>query len=276
MNKIICLTIIAMFALSILPISFAKDVQTADPMKVTEEIDPETAPLFSDLTNTAFAQSYEGNADDQIIAHGRPAPQPKSYALFIEIDYMTGHKPTDDVLNYMTNYYLQRGIQVNIKVDQEVPVDNSVSDDDFWALEAQYNQGPDTANSNPTFQLVTLPQKWVLYGTTVENEANVVGYTLCWGTSRDLVAGNWIYIADKTGDDLTTNTDMQAGIEAVVLMHEFGHSIGICTVRAGSEAYCSNYYCVMSYVRTQNAGNFDQWYYCSNHWKTKNLDYYVV
>ena len=31
----------------------------------------------------------------------------------------------------------------------------------------------------------------------------------------------------------------------------------------------------MYYLRTKNVGKTDKWYYCSNHWKTKNLDYYA-
>jgi len=117
----------------------------------------------------------------------------------------------------------------------------------------------------------------MLFGTTVEGAATTVGYTYCVGTFRDLVAGNYIFVADKAADEWANSHEIsQAGAEAVLVMHEFGHSIGICTVRAGGEVYCSDYYCVMSYLRTQNAGNIGNWYYCNTHWKTKNLDYYVV
>ena len=43
--------------------------------------------------------------------------------------------------------------------------------------------------------------KWVLYGTTVQGAPNVVGYTYVIISGRDLLAGNYIYIADKAADN---------------------------------------------------------------------------
>lgn len=273
-----------MFALSILPMTFTAEAQTTSPIKVTQEIDPTTAPLFLDLTNIVFPQSSPNSKDNGIIAQARPAPQPKSYALTIEIDYIEGQAATQAVLDYMQSYYAKQSITITYDIaGTAIPLTESlsdgtsgVSDAEFWAIEAKYNAGSDKALTSSDGKY-TLPQKWVLFGTTVQGSANTVGYTYCVGTSRDLVAGNYIYIADKAADDWApTKGVTPAGAEAVVLMHEFGHSIGVCVVRAGGEAYCSNYYCVMSYLTPQNAGNIANWYYCSNHWKTKNIDYYVV
>ena len=284
-RKILCLVIIAAFVLSMLPMTVSA-AQPIDKIGLSFEIDSETISMFSDLP--AILSDRPDNNPITAAAKpdkpGKPAPDPKpapeSYALTIEIDYIVGHKPTQSVLDYITQYYANENIELTFDVDDEIQLDESyvdgISSEEFWALEAKYNEGEDTANYNPSFELTKLKEKWVLYGTSVENEENIVGYTLCWGTSRDLIAGNWMYVADGTGDSLTTDPDMQMGIEAVVLMHEFGHSIGICTMRLGSEIYCSDYYCVMSYLRPQNAGNTNQWYYCRNHWKTKNLDYYIA
>ncbi len=277
-KKIICLTIITMFALSILPMSPAEDVQTAGPMKLTQEIDPKSGTL--DSTDIVFAQSTQGNVDNPIIARARPSPQPKFYALTIEIDYIEGYEPTQSVLDYMKNYYGKQGIIITYSTGNAIPIDESfndgISESEFWSIEKANNGGP-TQTSSANGGIYTSPYKWALFGTSVEGSANTVGFTYCIGNYRDLVAGNYIFIADKAADDWALEKGVEpAGAEAVLLMHEFGHSIGICAVRAGSEVYCTNYYCVMSYLRTQNAGNVDQWYYCSSHWKTKNLDYYVV
>jgi len=278
-KKIIGLVVIALFALSALPMTFTAEAQA---VKTTQEIDSGTTPLLLDATNTNFAKS-------PITPQAKPAPQPKSYALQLEIDYIDGQFPTADVLNYLVGYYAKQNVAITYTIDDSVPLtkvsndgDAGVSDAEFWAIEASYNDGlskaVDFSDGNvPSDAKYTLPQKWVLYGTTVQGAATTVGYTYCIGNFRDLVAGNYIYVADKAADAwASTKGVTPAGAEAVLLMHEFGHSIGICTVRAGGETYCTNYYCVMSYLRTQNAGNFGQWYYCSNHWKTKNLDYYVV
>ena len=284
-----------MFALSILPMTLTAEAQTTSPIKVTQEIDPTTTPLFSDLTNIAFAQSSPSSIDNGITARARPVPQPKFYALTIEIDYIEGQAPTQTVLDYMQSYYAKQSITITYDTTESTAIPlasadydgiSGISDAEFWDIEKVFNAGLDKAtniiiDSNgyyaPQDGVYTLPQKWVLFGTTVQGSANTVGYTYCVGTNRDLVAGNYIYIADKAADDWApTKGVTPAGAEAVVLMHEFGHSIGICVVRAGGEAYCRDYYCVMSYLTPQNAGNMNQWYYCSNHWKTKNLDYYLV
>ncbi len=201
------------------------------------------------------------------------------YSLTIEIDYMTGHKPTQEVLDYMQNYYAERGIAITYDIaTSPVPLDTSVSTTDFWNIEKQYNAAPDNANGNSGNGKYDIPYKWVLFGTTVQGSPGTVGYTYVTTSGTDLLAGNYIYMADQTADNWAgSNTDLQKGAEATVLMHEFGHSIGIAQLSiAGSEVYCSNYECVMSYLRTQNADNIGTWYYCDTHWGTKNLGYYSI
>ena len=278
-QKAVSLAIIILFALSIMPLTFAVDAQTANPVKLTQEIAPGEA--LSDSINILLAKT-PSNPDIPIVAQGKPAPQPQSYALTIEIDYIEGHLPTQSVKDYMVAYYAQQKIKITFDTtnSEMIPMSsafsNGISDGEFWALEAQYNDGLDNAANSADGEYY-LPLKWVLFGTSVEGSSSTVGYTYCVGTFRDLLAGNYIYIADGAADQWAgVNEVPQYGAEAVLMMHEFGHSIGICTVRAGSEVYCSNYYCVMSYLRPENAGKINSWYYCSTHWKTKNLSYYVA
>ncbi len=277
-QKIVGLAIIALFALSILPLSIV-EAQTVNPVKVTQEIAPKTMPLTSDSAETSKTRLDSSNENAKVV-NAKPAPTPKSYALTIEIDYIVGHEPTQGIIDYMVAYYQARNIKLTVNVDDAIPYDGSfadgVSDTEFWAIERTHNEGTDYAVDS-SMGKYTIAEKWVLYGTSVEGSPNTVGYTYCVGSIRDLKAGNYIFIADKSADEWAVSVNVSpAGAEAVVLMHEFGHSIGICIVRAGSEVYCSDYYCVMSYLRPENAGNTNNWYYCSNHWKTKNIDYYTV
>jgi hypothetical protein len=200
-----------------------------------------------------------------------------TYNLKIEIDWMEGHYPTQYVLDYMKGYYAQMDIGVTFDIAvTPVPLDTKVSSRDFWAIERIYNTGIDSANGNPTSaDLFTLPEKWVLFGTTVLGQPNVVGYCYTIGDSADMLAGNYIYIADQSCDQWAgSNPDMQAGAEAVVLMHEVGHAIGIIILVNGSEQYCSDSGCVMSYLNLANAADKDKWHYCDAHWATANLEYY--
>ena len=275
-KRILCISLIVLFLFSVVPVVFASTDVMSNPVKVTQEIDPETYSI-SDNSNKFSAVPTLPD----VTMKGKPAPTPKNYALKLEIDWIDGHYPDIYSLDYLVSYYANNGITITYTVsDDAVPLAkvgiDGASDTEFWAIEYEYNEGDDKATSSSDGKY-TLPDKWVLYGTTVQGEANIVGYTYCVGTFRDLVAGNYIYIADATADAWAETVGVpEMGAETTVLMHEFGHSIGICVVRAGTEVYCSDYYCVMSYLRAQNAGNTGKWYYCSTHWKTKNLDYYVV
>jgi hypothetical protein len=200
-----------------------------------------------------------------------------TYQLTVEIDWMQGHYPTQDVLDYMEDYYAKRHIEVTFAIaDNPVPFDDRVSSRDFWAIERVYNGGADNAGGNPNNGKYTLPEKWVLFGTTVLGQPNVVGY--CYTISDeygDMVAGNYIYIADQSCDQWAgSNPDMQVGAEAVVLMHEVGHAMGIIILENGTEQYCLDSGCVMSHLNLANAADTNKWHYCGPHWATANLEYY--
>jgi hypothetical protein len=189
-----------------------------------------------------------------------------TYVLDIEIDYMVGHEPTPEILAYIVSYYDARGITVTFYVDDSVPYDASVSDEEFWAIEAVYND-----NDNDYFD----NWKWVLFGTTVAGAPDVVGY--CWvvTSSRNILAGNYIYIADATADDWATTLELAVGAEATVLMHEIGHSIGIGKLHPRfGERYDPDPGSVMSYLSESNAGLYDLWYYSDEYWATNNMEYY--
>ena len=83
-------------------------------------------------------------------------------------------------------------------------------------------------------------------------------------------AGNYIFIADESADSWADSKGIQRrGAEAVVLMHEMAHSMGILLPVGGPEQYCNNWKCVMPHIRIENAGNYDKWYYCPDHWSRK-------
>lgn len=226
---------------------------------------------------------------------GPPEKKPKppgemavEYELFIEIDYMEGHEPNSIVLDYIHTYYLERGINVTFYIDNVVPLDLSVSDTDFWDIEAAYNDHDYGYYSE---------WKWVLYGTNVEGQPNVVGYTYVMLSIRyvpptgrilsvDCLAGNYIFVADGAGDSWALSVGIEPyGAEAVVLMHEFGHSIGIMNVGwSGNvyteftlwEIYDPDPGSVMSYLSEANAGLYGSWYYSDEYWRLRNMEYYVV
>jgi hypothetical protein len=231
----------------------------------------------TDTSNNVGEDSITVTTDNGIT----PPPPTMEYELFIEIDYMEGHEPTDTVLAYIQSYYYERGINVTFYVNDIVPYDPSVTDAEFWAIEAKYNNMGDDKYTGVLANFIS-KWKWVLYGTTVEGYPNVVGYTYVViarvGRTYDLLAGNYIYIADGTADSWANKNGIQAyGAEAVVLMHEMGHSIGIAKLSSrGAEIYDPDSRSVMSYLSTANAKLYWAWYYSKEYWATRNMEYYMV
>lgn len=229
------------------------------------------------------------------VAEAPPTP-PYDYELAIEIDYIAGHEPTQTVLDYIEWYYMGNNpsgelIKVTFHVDDQVPYSDAyagINDNEFWAIEAIYNDlGNDgkTAYNDPVFGtdgVYSSKWKWVLYGTTVEGAPNVVGYTYVViarvGWTYDLLAGNYIFIADETADSWAAGKEVEPyGAEAVVLMHEMGHSIGIAKLTSrGAEIYDPDSRSVMSYLSTANTKLYWAWYYSDEYWATRNMEHYTV
>lgn len=192
-----------------------------------------------------------------------------THELFVEIDYMPGHMPTSLVLEYVHDYYYALGISVKFYVDDIVPLDWSVSAADFWGFEAQYNDNDYGFDSK---------WKWVLFGTRVSGDPYVVGYATVIIQGSDILCGNYIFIADTTADRWSSEKEIETyGAEAVVLLHEIGHSIGIAKLDSDRrEVYDPDPYGVMSYLSTANAGLYWTWYYSEEYWNTRNIEYYTI
>lgn len=222
-------------------------------------------------------------------------PDEDKYQLIIEIDYIEGHEPTLSVLTYIVDYYSTRGIIVTFHVDDMIPKENhlknGINNSEFWAIEKKYNDiivyndmasdGSDT-DADGYDEEFFLKEKWVLFGTTVEGAPNTVGfcYVLIWyqnPAKGDLLAGNYIFIADESADTWADINEIERyGAEAVVLMHEMGHSIGIGVLDVWGEVYDRDTYSVMSYLNVNNAGLYNNWYYSDKYWSTRNMEYYSI
>ncbi len=227
------------------------------------------------------ARNAKGEDSVSVVTQNGNEPPPQTtYELTIEIDYMSGHYPTQAVLDYIQWYYWGNNpsgdlIGVTFVIDEEVPRDPAISSADFWAIERDYNnKGTDNAGGDPVNGVYDSNEKWVLYGTSVEGSPGTVGYcyvALEGRVKQDGLYGNYILIADETADSIENY-----GAEAVVLMHEMGHSIGIGNFRLNQEIYDRDAGSVMSYLSTANTTLYGEWYYSAKYWDTRNLEYYVA
>lgn len=238
-------------------------------------------------------------------------PPAIEYELVIEIDYISSHEPTDAVLTYINDYYYDRGIDITFYFEDitlaviglGINYDDGINGDEFWAIEAEFNdekeyndrliatekgeyvsgEGLYVYDTTPFY----LKEKWVLFGSTVEGQSSTMGYTYVITSpinpkKADMLVGNYIFIADEGADDWAIDNDIEPyGAEAVVLMHEIGHSIGIGVVEwnvfyGWVEVYDRDTYSIMSTLNPDNAGSYDQWYYSGKYWNTKNMEYYTT
>ncbi|MEM3665748.1 MAG: CARDB domain-containing protein [Candidatus Bathyarchaeia archaeon] len=200
------------------------------------------------------------------------------YELFIEIDYMLGHRPTQSVLNYIEDYFLQRDVLVTFHVDDEVPLDLEVTREEFFSFEMQYNDmGDDKIVYNwwGREYKFTSKWKWVLFG-TMDAEDGANGYTYC---AHD-DGGNYIFISDESNDELAFMLRNQnvtpEKVETVVLMHELGHSIGILRIdENGDQVYDSDWWSVMARLSPINC-NANPIRYSQEYWALRNMESYII
>jgi len=221
-------------------------------------------------------------ASDSVRVQAVSEPQ---WEVYIEIDYIEGHYPSIQVLDYLVEYWSGFAVEVAYKIDDMVTYDNEITDAEFWAIENTYNDetwyddqaqdGDDADNYGYDAEYMS-KEKWVLWGTWDENQY-VGGYTYVMIANKDALAGNYVFIADTMIDQWESSNGMNADNgETIVLCHELGHSIGILQLRGQSEKYDPDRYSIMSTMNVENALYMEgNWYYSGSYWGSKNLSYYI-
>jgi hypothetical protein len=197
--------------------------------------------------------------------------------VFFEIDYMEGVQPPQSVIDYWVAYWDSRAIKLTVKLDDVVPFSTYVTD--LWAYEAQYNDHEFAGTLDDRGGDVFRSQeKWVLWG-YYSDSAQTGGYCFIDIYDKDLVAGNYIFIAAGMCMDYEADTgDTNYGCQVSTLMHEAGHAIGVAKVNVRgfrvSESYDGDIYSVMSYIYPENTDFNGHWYYSTEYWNTRNLEFY--
>ena len=220
------------------------------------------------------------------------------WALFVEIDYMAGHEPSDSVMTYIEDYYRRNGINLVIHMDDEVtdptPEDGKITENDFWQIENLWNDvwwEDDRALGNILNAKYHLKEKWVLFGTVdgIPGHEDWHGYTFLptprWPGISD-TGGNYIFIADQYNDEVASRvgweTVTEEEIEKVALMHELGHSIGILKLKWSwwPFGYVEDYHgrplwSVMFILAPVNCDE-EPIRYSAPDWKLRNMEYYEI
>ena len=210
---------------------------------------------------------------------------PIIYELFVEIDYMWGHEPTQSVLDYVEGYYRSKGIALQFIKDQVVVFDDLTTAAEFLDYESTYNKlGDDGISWGGLVREYHKKWKWVLYGlndgSLDENGKVRDAMGICKTSVPAFDGGNYIFIADEKNDDFAQSfggiTEWE--VEAVILMHELGHSIGIVDPYKINDIYVENYdddhTSVMAKVRRANCDASPYIHYSDEYWNLADLSYY--
>jgi hypothetical protein len=208
------------------------------------------------------------------------------YELFFELDFLPGHIPAQSVLDYIEKYYFDQGIRLFFVLDEIsfgelATIDLSsqdyadgISEQEFWKINAKFNDHDGGYYSSC---------KWILFGNRVEGDDDTLGLTYGTRIIGRVMSGNYIFIADEVCDEYANDTwtveDFE--VEAVVLMHEIGHSIGIFMEdENGNELYDEDATSVMSRPNPQCFNAYKDgkpnWHYSDEYWSLRVLRYYRI
>jgi len=208
---------------------------------------------------------------------------PTKQDLWVEVDYMDGHKPKQGVLDYIKQYYEDKDITIHWEISDTADIShaNHFSDTSWETTADTYYEG-DNKNSHVHVLFVHDPAS----GSNRLGAAWYVGSII-----YDEACENY---ADDHNDDWYDpwDEDVTHGqVQKVVLMHELGHCIDILDQYSdGSERYCDDGHekwrnwppgfvwvwdgfghkgCVMAHVNEENCR--DSPWYCDQHWAQHDL-----
>ncbi|UCE36335.1 MAG: PKD domain-containing protein [Thermoplasmata archaeon] len=239
----------------------------ADGWEVTYGLDPTSPGDKNGDSDDDGLKNYQEYA-----LRGKGA-KPNYKDLFVEIDYMSGHKPRDSVLDYIEDYYSDRGIHLLFEVDEQVPHDSSMTSAEWDSYHSTYLDNVGTHKHvifmhkyhDGSLGVCTLP---------IPDDQTIIADQECedWVLQHNLmhaaIAALMGIIAGAIYYALMHITEWQA--EAVVLMHELGHSINIVDFNPYPvEDYCSDKSCVMALGNYKNCKSNPG--YCSHHWSQRDL-----
>ena len=189
--------------------------------------------------------------------------------IYVEIDYMTGHKPTDSVLNHIFLAFAKSGFTLHIQLDEEVHHVNTILSGggstspgfdqmkSFW-FGTSSERGLASDGLQNTFPKMDMNSNWYKQHGIRVMKGQVFHYAMlvhflngCTTLSVKCSSG----VSEPSGNDsqislgafynMVGSLDQQEG----TLLHELGHPLGL--KHGGNEAKnCKpNYLSVMSYTR---------------------------
>ena len=177
--------------------------------------------------------------------------------LFIEIDYMTFHKPIDAAKTMVINKFANadvsnpdgtKGINLHILVDEQISHTNTINEAQLLAIKAT-NFGTSAERSNLNYLLGILPAKLLVYHYGIFGHDQPSPFTGSSGNSFRIPNMDFVVTLGVAGAAQTaghnTGNDVQ---QAATLMHEFGHNLGLHHGGSDDINCKPNYLSIMNYL----------------------------
>jgi hypothetical protein len=239
--------------------------------------------------------------------------------LFLEVDWIEGCYPYG--LSYLQSYWMSRAVLLYYHIDPSIteaeaePWIGLNSDEgrnitytEYWQIEEDYNDHQwssltidDRANGNKANGIFNSTEKWILFGPRYGAYGKCSFTLSCFDPeygayngdrSGEALYGNYMMVASEwiTQKEIELGIEQHGGI-ITVLMHEFGHCIGILNVEYAMgprgeplgwfELYANwvfpcDEYCVMASFKEvpQKALLYNHWYYSREYWAIRYLEVY--
>lgn len=166
--------------------------------------------------------------------------------VYVEVDWMNpvfgclGHRPSESVVEYLEAYYKIHGYErVDFQIsDTGIPHDAVTSITEFYQdIMPTYFNHSELAN-----------WRYALFGHKAE-----IGGGFAYGKGAFLGDLAYLVLGERW--------------RRYILMHEFGHTVGILVWENQTEIYCANPYCVMS-ISPQGIQMYP--WYCGFHWSLRD------
>ena len=177
----------------------------------------------------------------------------------VEIDYMSGHLPTQDDLDMLEAYYICLGYErPYFKIDDIVPYVEyfDLSTDGIWPSQQYW----DYSNTYRDCDINDKKWTWMLCLHYIKMKGSIVN----WFGARWGDYGIFIHDQVLLDNAYWPWTPSIAAYRRSVTIHEYGHEINIIDRHPNcKERYCINWLCAMA---TADFNIVEYPWYCEHHW----------
>ncbi len=173
----------------------------------------------------------------------------------VEVDYMSGHAPSQEDLDVLEAYYILLGYdRAEFHLDDEIPYlyEFDLSTDGIWPSSTYW-----TYSNAYRDHIGDSKWEWLV----------CANYLISNGIRESYWGGHWGGYGIFIHDQLMIDNGLYpiSACRRTIILHEYGHHINIIDWKPnGEEQYCANFQCAMASAQFFNILYYP--FYCAHHW----------